>query len=113
MEEKTIQSIPVMPFALMMACITAVILFIVGIIYAVIGFAVLSAISGLPTTSGINTTGFGILFGAAAIIIFPILGFIAGLIQGVIYAWVYNFLAPRIGGIKLRFKEEYRAPPQQ
>jgi hypothetical protein len=66
MEEKTIQSIPVMPFALMMACITAVILFIVGIIYAVIGFAVLSAISGLPTTSGINTTGFGILFGAAA-----------------------------------------------
>jgi hypothetical protein len=41
----------------------------------------------------------------------PILGFIGGLIQGVIVAVLYNFLAPRIGGIKIRFKEE-SMPPQ-
>jgi hypothetical protein len=42
----------------------------------------------------------------------PILGFIGGLIQGVIVAVLYNFLAPRIGGIRIRFKEESHMPPQ-
>ena len=49
---------------------------------------------------------FSVLFGVGAIIIMPIIGFIGGLIQGVIGAVLYNFIAPRIGGIKLRFKEQ-------
>lgn len=110
MEEKTIQSIPVMPFALMYACISAIVGLIIGIIYAVIFGAIFSAIPS-TTTSGINLNGLGFIFGAAAIVTVPIIAFISGLIFGIIGAFAYNFLAPRIGGIKVQFKEDYR-PPQ-
>ena len=109
MEEKTIQSIPVMPFALMYACLSAVIGLFVGVIYAVIFGAVFAAIP--ISTTGVNLTGLGIIFGAGALIVIPIIAFIGGLIGGLILTVVYNFLAPRIGGIKVRFKEEYRPPP--
>ena len=110
MEEKTIQSIPVTPFALMLACVSAVIGLVVGIFYALLfGFA----FSGIPSsaTGSLNLGWLGLILGVGAVITLPILFFVFGLIQGVIYAVVYNFLAPRIGGIRLRFKEEYR-PPQ-
>ena len=42
--------------------------------------------------------------GAIWVLIVPIAVFIVGFIQGSIYAVVYNFLAPRIGGIRLRFE---------
>jgi hypothetical protein len=109
MEEKTIQSIPIMPFALMYACLSAVIGLFVGVIYAVIFGAIFATIPS--STTGINLTGLGIIFGAGAIIVIPIIAVIGGLIGGLILAVVYNFLAPRIGGIKVRFKEEYRPPP--
>jgi hypothetical protein len=108
MEEKTIQAIPAVPFAMMMGAIQAVIGLIIGIIFAIASTAIMSMI---PTIEGVDFTGFGVLFGLGAIIIMPIAGFIGGLIQGLIIAVIYNFLAPRIGGIKLRFKEEYRPPP--
>lgn len=108
MEEKTIQNIPAVPFALMLGAIAAIIGLIVGIIFAIASTAMMSMIS---STYGIDVTGWGILFGAASIIIMPIICFIGGLIEGLIVAVIYNFLAPRIGGIKLRFKEEYRPPP--
>lgn len=108
MEEKTIQAIPAVPFAMMMGAIQAVIGLIIGIVFAIASTAIMSLI---PTTAGVDFTGFGVIFGLGAIIIMPIAGFIGGLIQGLIIAVIYNFLAPRIGGIKLRFKEEYRPPP--
>jgi len=107
MEEKTVEAISAVPFAMMMGAIDAIIGLIIGIIFAIASTAMLSMI---PSTSGIDLTGFGILFGLGAIIIMPIAGFIGGLIQGLIIAVIYNFLAPRIGGIKLRFKEEGRPP---
>lgn len=63
--------------------------------------------------NGVDLTGFGMLFGLGSVILFPIMGFIGGLIQGLIIAVIYNFLAPRIGGIKLRFEEETQSsvPP--
>jgi hypothetical protein len=108
MEEKTIQSVPVVPFAMMMAVISAIIGLIMGIIFAGLFGAVLSSIPStvLPGTG--TTVNFGMLsalFGLGAVISMPIAGFIGGLIQGLIIALLYNFLAPRIGGIKLRFKE--------
>ena len=110
MEEKTIQSVPVMSFALMFACIEAVLGLLIGIVYALLFGAIFSSIPA-ATTSGIDLSWLSLIFGVGAIIVMPILGFIGGLIIGLIIAVVYNFLAPRIGGIKLRFKEEYR-PPQ-
>jgi len=115
MEEKTIQSIPVMTFALMLGIISAVIGLIVGILYAAVFGFIIAAIpaSSAASTSALNVSWFSILFGAGAIVTMPVIWFIGGLIQGALVAILYNFLAPKIGGIKLRFKEENYAPPQQ
>ena len=113
MGERTIQSIPVMSFAMMLGVISAVIGLIVGIFYAVIFGAVLSSIPATTDTAGVFNLGWlSVLFGVGAIIIMPVIGFIGGFIQGALVAVLYNFLAPRIGGIKLRFKEESYTPPQ-
>ena len=110
MEVKTISSVPIVPFALMFGVISAVIGLIVGIIYALVFGTITSAI---PATSEVFNFGWlRVLFSVGAIVIMPILGFAGGFIQGVIYAALYNFLAPRIGGIQLRFKEERQIPPQ-
>ncbi len=109
MNEKTIQSIPVMPVALMLACISAVIGLIIGIFYALFFGALFSLIPSTAQT-GIDLSFLRIIFGVGAIIVMPILGFIGGLIQGLLYAALYNFLAPRIGGIRLRFKEDNQSP---
>ena len=113
MGEKTVQSIRVMPFALMMGVMSAIIGLIVGVIYAVVFGAIMSGISLPPDTTGfVNLSWLGVLFGVGAIIIMPILAFVGGLINGVVIAVLYNFLAPRIGGIRIRFKEESNVPPQ-
>src|SRR5512139_827646 len=110
MEEKTIQSIPVMPFALMYACISAVIGIFVGLFYAFMFGVILAAI---PSTTATPIPGWLSLFlGVGAVVIVPIIAFVGGLIMAAIIGLLYNFLAPRIGGVKVRFKEEYR-PPQQ
>lgn len=109
MEERTIRAIPPMPFAVMMGAISAVIGLIVGIIYAIAASAIMSMISS--STTGVDLGAFGILFGLGAIIIMPIICFIGGLIEGLIIAVIYNFLAPKIGGIKLQFEEGSRTPP--
>jgi hypothetical protein len=105
MEERTIQSIPVMPFALMYACISAAIGFAIGIFYALIFGAVFASIPS-STTAGFDLSWLGLFFGVGSVIIMPIISFIGGLIFSAILALVYNFLAPRIGGVKVRFKEQ-------
>lgn len=109
MDERTISSVPVIPFALMFGVISAVIGLIVGIFYALVFGTVMSA---LPTNEYFDVGWFSALFSVGAIIIMPIMGFVGGFIQGAIYAALYNFLAPKIGGIKLRFKEETQMAPQ-
>ena len=104
MEEKTIHSIAVMPFALMYACISAVIGLFIGIFYALMFGAIFASIPS-STTADFNLGWLSLIFGVGAIIIMPIISFIGGLIIAAIIALLYNFLAPRIGGIKLRFKE--------
>ena len=116
MEAKTISSVSVIPFALMFGVISAIIGLVVGIIYAIMFWAILST---APTTStfstffDINISWLRVLFGVGAVVIMPILGFVGGFIQGAIYAVIYNFLAPRIGGIQLRFKEDKQNPTEQ
>ena len=103
MEEKTITRIPAMPLALMLGTIGAVFGLIGGLIAAASWTAFMSTITGMPNYQGPSASFLGVFFGISAIILFPIVGFISGLIQGLIVAVVYNFLAPRIGGIKLQF----------
>jgi hypothetical protein len=105
MTVKTIQSVPVMPFALMLGCIGAVFGVIFGIFYALFFGAIFSLIPS-TTQIGIDLNLLRLFFGVGALVIMPIAGFAAGFIQGLLYAVLYNLLAPRIGGIKLRFKED-------
>ena len=108
MGEKTIKSISPVPFGLMMGAISGIIVFIVAILFAVFylpAIATVQSYNPVPTTPGINISGFLAAIGIFMVIILPIFGFIAGFIQGLLYAVIYNFLAPRIGGIKLRFEE--------
>jgi len=106
MERKTIARIAVLPFGLMYGAISAIIGLIIGIIFAAflapIFFYTTSA-TGYP---GPSLSVFGFLFGVGAIVLFPIGMFASGLIEGMIFAVLYNFLAPRIGGIRLYFQEE-------
>lgn len=104
MSEETISRIPVMPFAMMLAAIQAVISFITGIIIALIWAPFISYAQSMPNYTGPPLGFFGILFGVGAVVIFPILGFVIGLIEGLLFAVIYNFLAPRIGGIRLQFE---------
>ena len=103
MEEKTITRIPAMPLALMLGTIGAAFGLIGGLIAAASWTAIMSTITSMPNYQGPSTPSLGVFFGIGAIILFPIGGFISGLVQGLIVAVVYNFLAPRIGGIKLQF----------
>ena len=103
MEERTITRIPAMPLALMLGTIGAVFGLIGGLIAAGFWGTMMSMIAGMPNYQGPPAGVFQIFFGISAIILFPIGGFISGLVQGLIVAVVYNFLAPKIGGIKLQF----------
>ena len=111
MEEKTIQSIPIMPLAKMLAVISTIIGLIIAIVAALgfggIALLIASMLSFLPGTAiATFLQELGKVLGVGAVIIIPIIGFIGGLILGLTVGALYNFLAPRIGGIKLRFKEE-------
>jgi len=94
-EEKTIKVIPAVPLGLMMGAISAVIAFIAAIIM------VLFMMPYFTYTLGFEWIG---SLGALWAVVIPIAVFIIGIIQGLIVGLVYNFLASRIGGIKLRFE---------
>ena len=113
MEGKTVIRLSAMPFALMYGAISAVIGFIIGVFMAIFWTSIFSFTTSIPGHTAPPWTGFGILFGVGAIVFFPILMFAFGLVQGLIIAALYNFLAPRIGGIKLYFQEDTRSPTPQ
>ena len=99
METKTIKKVPMVPFALMLALIEAILAFIVAIIYVATMGVFISAIPGAAEQVGI-IAGLGL----AALIVFPVVTFIVVFIIYAILAILYNVLAPRIGGIKLEFE---------
>jgi len=92
----------------MFACIEALLGLLLGIFCAIVFGAIFSTI---PNFEWNKLKRLGHSFQRGNNIIMPILCFIGGLIIGVTIAVIYNFLAPRIRGIKLQFKDEYRSPP--
>jgi hypothetical protein len=97
MEEKTVKKINVATFATMLGAISGMAGFIAGLIVAVLSSEITSLFPNLAE----RTVILDVLLAEGAIIIFPIIAFIGGFIEGVILAVIYNYLAPRIGGIKL------------
>lgn len=104
MTEQTIKSISPLPLGLIMGLISAVMGLIVTIIFGIFYFPIIFNLESLPET--INISGLPTLVGTITVILIPVIAFVTGFIQGLLTAVVYNFIAPRIGGIKLKFAEK-------
>ena len=73
---------------------------ILGLLYTIFGLIVGALFAVLPLF-GFNADETGLFFGAASIIIFPMLYGIMGFIGGAITAFFYNMVAKRIGGLEV------------
>jgi hypothetical protein len=96
-EVKTITMVPVRPVALMGGAIEAVIGLIYGVIAAI-------GVGGGIMAPEMSSLGTGAVAAVIIIIVAIIGGFVSGYILTAIVALIYNWLAPRIGGIKLEFE---------
>jgi hypothetical protein len=101
---KEIQTVPVVPFALMNASIGGILTFlmmlIIGPLFA-FGIQSASLAGGIPGLSSIGS--FGLVWMIIMIVGIPIVAFIGIFISMAIGAIFYNLLAPKIGGVELNF----------
>ena len=88
---QTIKKLGVMSVAKIEGALGVVIGLIIGILVFVAG-SVASAMTGTPSVGSL---------GPLSIIIFPVVYGIMLFIFGAIFAWVYNVIAGRIGGIQI------------
>lgn len=109
---KEVKSLPVVPVSIIVSVISLILTFILGIIYFIIGYSTIYTISNYiislnnETANVVNSvagslTAMGALY---LIIIWPIMAFVFTFIGTAIVILLYNFLAPRIGGIQLELE---------
>jgi hypothetical protein len=120
LEGSDVKSIPVVPLALIMAGISTIIAFIIGLYLALAFtpiFSLISTATPVIATAIANATNAtnmtiptGAVIGAAggvfalvSIILVPIVTFISSFISFALFAIFYNALAPRVGAAKLDF----------
>ena len=120
LEGDEVKNVPVVPFALIMAGVMAVWAFIIGLILAAVIVPFTTAVSTLipmlanitanatnmtpatlPTGSVVGTGG--VVLAILLIIGLPILVFVLGFIGHALAAIFYNFIIPKVGGIRLLF----------
>jgi len=113
MDGKEVKSIPVVPVSLMLSLLYTVLTFIVMLVVAPIlavllegaALAASTATVAIPELSGMgDASGVGIILAIIMIIGVPIVVFITTFIYAVVVAFLYNLLAPRIGGVRLKMK---------
>jgi hypothetical protein len=119
LEGNEVETIPVIPFALIISAIGAIWAFIIGLVLAAVISPLFSVISTLPEAANITAnmttatgaalpTGAG--FGAigaivtvALIIGLPIIVFVFGVIWNALFAIFYNYIVNRVAKINLEF----------
>ena len=120
LEGDEVKNVPVIPFALILAGVGAVWAFIIGLILAAIIVPLTTLTSTLiplianiaanatnmtpatlPTGSAVGIGG--VVLAVLLIIGLPIFVFVAGFIGNALWAIFYNFLIPRVGGVRLLF----------
>jgi hypothetical protein len=120
LEGNEVRSVPVVSFALIMAGVAAVWAFIIGLVLAALIVPVTTLVSTiiplvssiaanatnltpatLPTGSVVGTGG--VVIAVLLIIALPILVFVFGFIGHALAAIFYNYIIPRVGGVKLLF----------
>ena len=91
-----VKKIQVIPTALTLSVISAVLGFIYGMLFA-IGAGSIGALAGIMGMEGVmGMAGLGALM----IVILPIANFISTFILVALASIIYNFIAEKIGGIK-------------
>lgn len=75
-----------------------------GLIIGLLVGIVIAAFGGLASQIAPGGRMFAVAFGVLSIIIFPIAYAIAGFVGGAIMAVIYNFVAKRVGGVKVVLK---------
>lgn len=98
---REIKRIDVLSFGKLMGALAAVGGLIGG---AFVSLMALAGV-GMNAASGGGGGGAGILFGAGAIICFPIMYAVIGFLMGMLEAFVYNLVAGAIGGVKIELSE--------
>ena len=75
---------------------------VVGLLYAILGLA-MGAIFSLAAALGFGAGrgDAGPLFGAAAVVFFPVAYGVVGFLMTLIIIWLYNGLARLVGGIEI------------
>jgi hypothetical protein len=96
-KEQELKHINVLSFGKVMAVIGAIIGLIVGILFAAQALVLGGMIGGLGLPGGGLIVGLGV----ASIVIFPIVYAIVSFIGGIIFAVIYNFVASKVGPIKI------------
>jgi len=113
MDGEEVKSIPVVAVSLMLSMLYTVLTFIVMLVVAPILAVVLegaalaasTATIAIPELSGMgDASGVGIILAIIMIIGVPIIVFISTFIYAVVVAFLYNLLAPKIGGVRLKMK---------
>jgi hypothetical protein len=83
---------------------------ILGSLYAILGlliggvFSLLAVLGGMA--SGQGGVGPGMAFGAAAVIMFPLIYGAIGFVGGILAAVIYNSLASILGGIEIELEQK-------
>jgi hypothetical protein len=115
-----LRSLPVVSFALIMACISTIFAFILGL-YLAGGFGPLFAListlipvvantiatatntTGEPVATGAIVGTAGLVLSLIFIIVVPIIVFISSFIGNALFAIFYNVVIPKVGGARLDF----------
>ena len=97
-----LKRLKVWPMSRIYAVLMAIMGFILGIFYFILG--------RVSSSLGISSqeTELFIKFGAAAIIILPIIYGLLGLVLGALSAFLYNLVARWVGGIEIQFDNKKR-----
>ena len=107
MEE--IMSMPVIPLSLMLSVVYTILTFLIMLIVAPLMMLIIqgAAIAAVSTSSAVSELGglgaLGIIGIILMIILTPIVVFISTFVYSALFALLYNFLAPKMGGIRLKF----------
>jgi len=81
----------------------------------VIIFSIINVIAGVilggivTVVSLLNPDGQGGAIGTWAVILFPVFNGLLGLVSGALLTALFNFIAPRFGGLQMEFEEKPNA----
>lgn len=96
-----LRRIGVLSLGMILASIYAILGLIIG------GFISLFSLLGAAgaAANGLNTEAFGALFGVGAIVLIPLFYAIIGFVGGVIIGLIYNLVASVTGGLEMHFEK--------